>query len=214
MRSFIISIIILFIRFLAYSQVGIDIHTPQNPILPPQWDLHIADAEAKVFDNRIYVYGSNDDPYRFGFCSDVYHVISTEDQYYLFYHNLIPDRPHTRDMWIEPLKFNEDGTISKAELSSSGVRGSFVAGDRIQAASACIFPNKGNVPQHISRKEQYAMYSFNAIQSCIGFRYMDFSSIEGGKIHLNLKSDYGGVLEVTGGMEGYYCSSIKKWRKR
>ena len=76
--------------------------------------------------------------------------------------------------------FNEDGTIVQAEMSSSGARGSFVAGDRIQAASACVFPDRGNAPQYISRKDDYAIFSFTTVQSCLGFRWVDFSSIGSG----------------------------------
>ncbi|MDR0898569.1 MAG: family 43 glycosylhydrolase [Oscillospiraceae bacterium] len=58
----------------------------QNPTLPPSWQLFIADGEPHVFDGKVYVYGSRDNPegYMEGapksdWCSDSYHVIWSED---------------------------------------------------------------------------------------------------------------------------------------
>ena len=51
----------------------------QNPVLPEEWELYIADPEPKVFDGRVYVYGSKDDGRGKGWCSDSYHVVSSDD---------------------------------------------------------------------------------------------------------------------------------------
>ena len=57
----------------------------QNPILPPTWGLYIADGEPHVFDGRMYIYGSRDNPFgfnrngAFNFCSENYHVIYSDD---------------------------------------------------------------------------------------------------------------------------------------
>lgn len=51
-------------------------HSSHNPILPPE--LCIPDAEAHVFGDRLFLYGSHDQtPGRY--CSEDYHVISTAD---------------------------------------------------------------------------------------------------------------------------------------
>jgi hypothetical protein len=65
-------------------------HEGQNPTLPPDWELYIADGEPRVFDGRFYVYGSRDCPEgwltgkwgeakREDWCSDNYHVIWSDD---------------------------------------------------------------------------------------------------------------------------------------
>ena len=57
----------------------------QNPILPPAWDLYIADGEPHVFDGRMYLFGSRDhydgmgSDGRVEWCSDNYHVIWSDD---------------------------------------------------------------------------------------------------------------------------------------
>lgn len=51
----------------------------QNPALPEEWELYIADPEPKVFNGRVYVYGSKDDGAEKGWCSDRYHVVSSGD---------------------------------------------------------------------------------------------------------------------------------------
>ncbi|MBR4756363.1 MAG: family 43 glycosylhydrolase [Bacteroidales bacterium] len=57
----------------------------QNPLLPPSWDLYIADGEPHVFDGRMYIYGSRDcydgidQNGGWDWCSDNYHVIWSDD---------------------------------------------------------------------------------------------------------------------------------------
>ena len=56
----------------------------KNPILPPSWQLYLADVEPHCFDGRMYLYGSCD---RYGggnhpfpnWCSDHYRVIFSDD---------------------------------------------------------------------------------------------------------------------------------------
>ena len=61
-------------------------YLPQNPILPPSWELFIADGEPHVFDGRMYIFGSRDRydgiqnaEGRREWCSDNYHVIWSDD---------------------------------------------------------------------------------------------------------------------------------------
>ncbi len=48
-----------------------------NPILPIKY--YTPDVEARVFDNKIYLYGSNDIPNHDAYCSYHYNVFSSED---------------------------------------------------------------------------------------------------------------------------------------
>ncbi len=53
-------------------------HYAHNPVLPP--DMFVPDAEAHVWeDGRLYLYGSFDIEGREGYCSDCYHVYSTDN---------------------------------------------------------------------------------------------------------------------------------------
>lgn len=60
-------------------------YLPHNPILPPSWELFIADGEPHVFDGRMYIFGSRDNYDGYGpdgrreWCSDNYHVIWSDD---------------------------------------------------------------------------------------------------------------------------------------
>jgi hypothetical protein len=60
-------------------------YLPQNPILPPSWELFIADGEPHVFDGRMYIFGSRDNYDGMGpdgrreWCSDNYHVLWSDD---------------------------------------------------------------------------------------------------------------------------------------
>jgi arabinoxylan arabinofuranohydrolase len=51
----------------------------QNPVFPSKSQLFIADPEPKVFDGKLYVYGSLDEKKASVWCSKRYHVVYTED---------------------------------------------------------------------------------------------------------------------------------------
>jgi arabinoxylan arabinofuranohydrolase len=67
----------------ATCRVSVDA-LPQNPVLPPSWERYIPDPEPKVFEGKVYVYGSMDVdngvlPTGVSWCSDRYHAIYSED---------------------------------------------------------------------------------------------------------------------------------------
>ena len=68
----------------ASCTVSVGYHV-QNPLLPPTWGLFIADGEPHMFDGKMYLYGSRDNPMgvneagRPEFCSGDYHVIYSSD---------------------------------------------------------------------------------------------------------------------------------------
>lgn len=51
----------------------------QNPVFPSKSQLYIADPEPKVFDGKLYVYGSLDEKKASVWCSKRYHVVYTDD---------------------------------------------------------------------------------------------------------------------------------------
>ena len=108
-------------------------------------------------------------------------------QWYISYHRSVPGLSLTRTANMEPLTFNEDGTIQEVCLSSSGVRGEFKAGETIQASSAAEFSAKresGKMYAIRSEKQEgsnqyrmtgYPYISFSENGQWTGYRYLDFS---------------------------------------
>ncbi|MCR5682474.1 MAG: family 43 glycosylhydrolase [Clostridiales bacterium] len=75
---------------------------PLNPLLP--LDVYVPDAEAHVWaDGRIYLYGSFDLPGNGGYCSDVYHVYSSDDLLHWTDHGVSFSLAMTKDGWAKDL---------------------------------------------------------------------------------------------------------------
>lgn len=58
-------------------------------------------------------------------------------QWYVFYHRSSQNRQQKRRLCIEPIYFNEDGTIQEVQMSSQGAGRSFRINETIEAYRAC-----------------------------------------------------------------------------
>lgn len=124
-------------------------------------------------------------------------LVEFKKNWYVFYHLPIPDKRLTRVMCIEPLFFNEDGTIIYTEPSTSGIKGAFSCGDHINAAGAVIYPSNELNPDYVSRTKDYAILVFSKPGSYAGYRYFDAGADETGSILLNVRtSAAGAVMEI------------------
>lgn len=111
------------------------------------------------------------------------------DKFYLSYHRICPGFPQhvTREMSMDELRIREDGSIETVVMTSSGVRGAFVRGDRIPSASAvffsggrgdCRFTLRGTESpegSHIWHFSDYAFAHFDTIGQYNGYRYVDLA---------------------------------------
>lgn len=57
--------------------------------------------------------------------------------WYVFYNRSSQNREQKRRLCIEPIFFNEDGTIQEAKMTSQGAGRSFGIGEKIEAYRAC-----------------------------------------------------------------------------
>lgn len=109
------------------------------------------------------------------------------DKWYVAYHRSVPGLHFTRVACMDPLEFAEDGTIKEVRMSSSGVRGAFRMGDRIQASSAVEF-SEGRAGKKMfviragaqdatrpSGMTDYPFIRFSEKGQWTGYCWMDFS---------------------------------------
>lgn len=138
-------------------------------------------------------------------------LVDFENKWYVFYHMPVPDKRLTRQMCIEPLFFNDDGTITYTEPSTSGIKGSFRCGDRIHAAGAVIYPGDSLNPEYVSREKEYPMLVFSKQNSYVGYRYFDADTDETATVLLNVRTtDEGSVMELRmDGPDGEIVSEIR-----
>ncbi|AHM61165.1 xylan 1,4-beta-xylosidase [Flammeovirgaceae bacterium 311] len=123
-------------------------------------------------------------------------IVEFKDQWYVFYHMPVIDKRLTRVMCAEPLTFDEEGKIIPVKPSTSGIRGAFKYGDRIQASGAVVYPGGEMNPQYVSR-ENDAKLVFQKQGSFAGYRYIDLDNNKAAEVVLDVNtSGAGGVLEI------------------
>lgn len=105
----------------------------RNPVLP-SW-LHLPDPEAHVMpDGRPYVYGSWDSRCR-RTCPAAWNnhgsIEEVDGRWYVFYHCPHGNTQYGRRLCIEPITFNDDGTIDEVVMTSIGAGDPFGLDERI-----------------------------------------------------------------------------------
>jgi len=95
------------------------------------------------------------------------------DQWYIFYHRPTHGSVAMRKACVEPISFNEDGSIDEVEMTSQGAGPPLNAMDKIDAARACILG--GNVRIE-GRGENREVLAKTENQNRAGFKYLDFDN--------------------------------------
>lgn len=135
-------------------------------------------------------------------------------QWYVFYHRSSQNSRTSRRVCVEPIYFNEDGTINKVEMTSQGASSPVNGFDKIDASVACRM--KGNVyisPENQACNSEAEVNEIlvnggggNLIEDWAEYRYVDLHDgasswkLRGmgqGNIHVMIE-DYGmiGTLHV------------------
>ena len=123
-----------------------------------------------------------------------------DGQWVVQYHRSVPGLALTRVACLDPLEFNEDGTIREVKMSSSGIRGAFRPGDKIQASAAVEYSlgRAGAEMVELKRKE-YPVIFFKADGQWTGYRYVDFSQAPATLTVCVKSGQPGGQLELRKG---------------
>lgn len=113
-------------------------------------------------------------------------IFDFNGEWYVSYHRLAPGfSSYTRTECLDKVDFNEDGTIVEVKRTSSGIKGAFKIGERIQAASAVEFSGGMGDNRLTARVEKYNNYEYNITgysyayfdraKQYIGYRYVDLA---------------------------------------
>lgn len=134
---------------------------------------------------------------------------------YVFYHMPTPDSSLSRYGFLDPIDFNADGTIRQIEPTSSGAKGAFRKGEKIQASSGVHFSGgrgdkrivqryKGDIRKWWLPNFAFTDYPetwYSKKGQFIGYRYMDFTA-DIKSLEISVKtSGSGGVLKIYKGSE-------------
>ncbi len=150
-------------------------------------------------------------------------IVEFKGQWYVFYHRTTNGCKNSRKACVEPIFFNEDGSIDEVEMTSQGAGKPLDAFSNIEAERACLL--FGNVRiESFSLDESKPLNPTNndqlgQIESGDGaaYKYLDFSdgatSVEmrvapgqkPGKIIFRIDNSWGapiGTLDIPGGGDG------------
>lgn len=98
-------------------------------------------------------------------------IVEFNDQWYVFYHRATHNSKMMRKACVEPIYFNEDGTIDEVEMTSQGAGPALNPFDKIEAERACLL--HGNVRiEAFSKSEEALMKIRNGDKVC--FKYLNF----------------------------------------
>ena len=121
-------------------------------------------------------------------------IVQFRDQWYVLYHRSTHGSRSMRKACIEPIKFNEDGTIDEVEMTSQGAGAPLDAFKPIYAAQACWMKGHARIRQMEGEafKEELGAIRNGDIAA---WKYLDFGAGIN-QISIQIKSDLGGEIIV------------------
>lgn len=121
-------------------------------------------------------------------------IVQFGDQWYVLYHRSTHGSRTMRKACIEPIKFNEDGTIDEVEMTSQGAGAPLDAFKPVYAAQACWMDGNIRIRRIADNplKEELGAIRNGDIAA---WKYLDFSA-GANKMSIRVKSDLGGEIIV------------------
>ena len=98
-------------------------------------------------------------------------IVEFNNQWYVFYHRATHGCNTMRKACIEPIYFNDNGSINEAEMTSQGVGGPLSAFNQIEAERACLLLGNVRVQAFDVDKEELGGIQKDS-KAC--YRYIDF----------------------------------------
>ncbi len=111
-------------------------------------------------------------------------ITEFNNQWYVFYHRSSHGNDKMRRSCVEPIYFNEDGSISEVEMTSQGAGKPLNAFDDIEAERACLLYGKAHVQRWTENNE--AIMGIQLADRC-GYKYIDFGDGEAKQVEFRVK---------------------------
>ncbi len=125
-------------------------------------------------------------------------IAEINGKWYVFYHRSSNDSRYNRRVCIEPIYFNEDGTINEVEMTTQGVEGPIDATKWLEAYRACLLDGEvrtTQVQQTINDETSYYEYLSHITNGdWVSYKYLDFSRPVGIFEAVVASRSYGGEM--------------------
>ena len=105
-------------------------------------------------------------------------------QWYVFYHRSTHGTANSRHVCIEPIYFNEDGSISEVKQTSSGVGEAISVSEHIPANLACGLTGHVRIAGDPASSENLVLSEIRNGDTA-QFRYLDFNGETGMQVRIN-----------------------------
>ena len=141
-------------------------------------------------------------------------IVVYKGQWYIFYHRSTHASRAMRKACLEPITFNEDGTIDEAEMTSQGAGGPLDASRTTDAARACLLQGHARIQLDADQGIGVAGGKREVLAGiwdgdAAAWKYLDFRK-GAKKIVLKVKPAAGGVIRVrTGAPDGPVLGSAR-----
>jgi arabinoxylan arabinofuranohydrolase len=121
-------------------------------------------------------------------------IVEFKEKWYVLYHRATHNSYIMRKACIEPITFNENGSINEAEMTSQGAAGPLSATSKIEAEWACLLFGNSYVSAFSANEEQLTNFKND---DRVVYKYIDFPAGIN-KIELRLKpGKKGGKIQLT-----------------
>lgn len=119
-------------------------------------------------------------------------IVEYQGQWYVIYHRSTHGSKKMRKACIEPIHFNDDGTINEVEMTSQGASGPLNAFDKIDAATACKMHGNVRIQRMKDRNDREQLACIHHGDGAI-WKYIDFG--KGAKnISLRVQAQHSGRI--------------------
>jgi arabinoxylan arabinofuranohydrolase len=148
-------------------------------------------------------------------------IVEFKGQWYVFYHRASHNSVTMRRVCMEPITFNEDGSIDEVEMTTQGAAGPLNPLLKMDAERACLFTGNVRIVAFTAdneeltgiRNEDKAGYKyFNFESGADSVTFMVAPGIHAGKIDIGLDNRWGpsiGTLEIPGNGDGKTWRTVK-----
>jgi arabinoxylan arabinofuranohydrolase len=141
-------------------------------------------------------------------------IVEFKGQWYVFYHRASHNSVTMRRTCMEPVTFNEDGSINEVEMTTQGAAGPLNPLLKMDAERACLFTGNVRIVAFTAdneeltgiRNEDKAGYKYFNFESGIdSVTFMVAPGVQAGKIDIGLDNRWGpsiGTLDIPGNGDG------------
>lgn len=148
-------------------------------------------------------------------------IVEFKGKWYVFYHRATHNSVTMRRACMEPLIFNEDGSINEVEMTTQGVAGPLNPLQKMDAERACLLTGNVRIVAFASgneeltgiRNEDKAGYKyFNFKPGTDSVTFMVAPGSTAGKIDIGLDNRWGpsiGTLDIPGNGDGKTWITVK-----